>query len=358
MTEFDDDELDRRIRATLDDAGSDAPRATPLGTAAPVSDHRRWWAAAAAVVLVAGGVVALAARHEADVAAPTTSALPSTSAPSTSVAPAEDCDANAPDQYDGLGSIHTIVPNAQPIDVAVTFSPLTWCSGGQADVTVSFTNHGVGIEHLQSPQLIVDGGPAKWPIATLAPLDLAPGEERKVTTHVQVPNAPPGSYTLHIYGFDGGASVELDGPVACDGSNLTATATAQDGALGNVRTDLVVTNTSAAPCLLLSPVRISGSEKKNNGAVEPVEFHTGTYFGDPPPLPSRVLQPGASALMILGTSNGCDDPAQSHLWSDLFISVADGFFGYGGSAVSLYVPLTLAQPTCGLSISAWGSPTP
>ncbi|MFM2076898.1 MAG: hypothetical protein RJA49_788 [Actinomycetota bacterium] len=352
MPDFDDDELDRRIRAVVGDAGSDAPRATPMGTVAPVSpDHRRWWAAAAAVVLVAGGVVALAVRHEPDGAAPTTSALPSTSAPSTSVDPAQDCDAIAPAQYDNEGSIHTILSNPQPIDVSVTFSPSAWCSGGRATVTITFTNHGVGIEHLQDPQLILNGGMAKWPIATLAAIDLAPGEHREVTTNVLVPNAPPGSYFVHIYGFDGGAQVGVRGAVACDGTNLSAAVDVPDD-VGSMRNNLVVTNISDSPCLLTTPwavIALTGT----NGFTQ-IPFEQRAFFGDPEALPTRVLQAGERALMFIRVANeGCADPTKTYTWDRLQF-----WFGAPVGTTDLKADVHFPSPACGLFISAWGSPTP
>jgi hypothetical protein len=278
---------------------------------------------------------------------------------------AQDCAAVAPMQYDEHGSVHTIVSNQQPIDIQIVPSPSLWCSGGRAAAVVTFTNRGVGVEHLESPLFLVNGGMAKWPITQLASFDLAPGERHSVEVDVTVPAAPPGRYTLIVYGFDDDATITIDGPdpatmptavppttvfgadsSPCTGHDLTGVAVRRDGAMGNQRTDIVLTNVSGHPCLVFGQPTIEGI--RPDGSTEPIPTTDGTYFGPLDSLPDNVVPTAGTVALMLGWGVACLDAGDApQPWSQLRLLFMDGsYVDVNGGDV---------DSRCGLGLSNFGT---
>jgi hypothetical protein len=374
MSEHDD--VDRKIRALFDRAGRDAPDAMEIQAAVPRPAFRRWPAVAAALVLV-GGILVIA-RHDSgrSTSAPgtdaTTASAPQTTnsetnlttipsavtsaAPSssTTVPTTGDCAAVAPPNYDAIGTIHTIVPNTDPVDVTIVPDTDRWCAGGKGSVVVFFQNRGQDSVTLDRPTLILNGGIAKWEIGELrASLTLAPDEQVSIRAAVVAPPAPPGSYTLAIYGFlNSHVPITIDGAVECTGSTLRVATSSVGSINSNLKTTVTVTNNTSSPCLLSTPLNASGEAA---GVQSPIQFTKSTYFGDPPALPSRVLQPGSSAMLWIdtGVTGVCGTP--SPRWTSLFLTIA---FDYGGAAQPIEVTASGApfDTGCGLGVSAWGTP--
>jgi hypothetical protein len=329
-------------------------------------DPRRWIAVAAAVTLVAGGGIALAARQgDRRTSAPspstivavdsttqitpvaTPSADPTTE--STTAAPAN-CEDTAATSYDEIGSMHTVVPSGQPISVIIVPTGSAWCTAGHGEADVTLTNHGAGVEHVQDAKLVLHGGSAKWALEDWPPFDLGPGGSRVLHASFTVPGVSPGQYGLIVYGYDGFAEITVDGPVLCAGNDLSVVASSGDRVMGNVRTDVVVTNHGAVPCLIPDPLIVFGL--RPDGTMAQVNFSHGTYFGEPMPLSSHVVPAGGRAALIVGT--GAPDVCAASVHSPQpWIGLRFDLSIVGNSSVDAIVALDSA---CGIGISAWGQP--
>jgi hypothetical protein len=275
----------------------------------------------------------------------------SSSAPVTTVIVALDCSDTTAAEYDPVGSMHTVVPSGQPITATITTNRDAWCTGGEGEADVTMTNTGPGIEHLQNAQLVLSGGAAKWPLQSWEPFDLAAGESRALQASFQLPDVNPGRYGLLMYGYDGYTTVELEGPTVCATSDLMATGTTGDSAMGNIRTDIAITNVGTNPCLLSDPIAVAGLDP--DGSATPLTVTKGTYFGDPPPLASHVLPISGRAVLNLNTGWPClDDAHPSVMWSGLRLTFLPGP-SFETSSVDVTVDIDTA---CGLGISALGGP--
>jgi hypothetical protein len=358
-----DDELDRRITALLALAQQDAP--APANDALPQPGRsRRWLAAAAAVVLVGGGVTALALRDEPVIVAPSestrvdTTSTPTQSsvAPSTTVAEGGDCSAPAVDAYDTVGSMHTIVESSQALDIEIEALGGPWCPGGTGLVRVTATNIGASQEELIPLQLILNGGMNKYPLALAKPLDetgglsIAPNSGITVEVHVTVPAAPPGPYTVQLYGFGSGADVRIEGPLACATADLAAVAGPSTGSALQVLTPITVTNTGTTPCFLGKPVIVLGAN--GSAAATQIPFDDGGYYAANDSRPSRVLNAGEVTTVVLTTDNSCIDDTPNY-WATLQL-VLDLQLS---SAVEVaFGPDSRVQTQCGLFVAGWAAP--
>jgi hypothetical protein len=369
-----DDELDRRITATLGLAQQDAPAPALVPLPSPRRTGRIL-AAAAAVVLVGAAGIALANRDDSAVATvSTTVPVPSvdttstptqsTSAPSSTIPdlPGEprDCSAPAVDSYDTFGSMHTIVESAQALDIRVEAVDAPWCPGGIGVVRLTVTNVGAGQEELDPVHLILNGGMNKYSLEHRRDesepdvLSLAPGSGITVEYHVAIPAVPPGSYLLQLYGFGPGTDIRIDGPAACTTDHLSAVAGPGDGAGQHSMTPITVTNIGTTPCFLGKPLIVMGTRPDGTGP-EQIPFEEGGFFPVVDPRPSRVLAPGQRSSLILTTVTSCLEPTTDIVaWSSMQMQLSP----LGDSTVSVtFGPDIGVQTTCGLAVSAWGAPT-
>ena len=378
MTDHDD--LDRKIRALLGRASNDSPEPMEIRPLVVRAPFRRWPAVAAALVLVAG--VAVIARHDSgrSSSAPGTDASPPSAPPSTNsetnlttvpsavtstaspassttVPTTRDCAAVAPANYDAFGTIHTISPNSQPVDVTITADSGSWCAGGNGSVLVTFHNRSRESVTVDRPTLILaSNGPAKWDMGELrASLTLAPDERVSIPAAIVAPPAPPGDYTIAVYGFlNSNVPITIEGLVVCDGSMLSVSVRNLGSASGNVRTDVTVKNITAVSCILARPANVLGLTKAHTTAT-PIEFTQSTYLGDPPGAPLRILAPDHSATLWLdSTITGvCGTPSSQ--WTLLDLNLA---FDAQGAAIPVQVesPGKPFDTGCGLGVSAWGQP--
>ncbi len=252
--------------------------------------------------------------------------------------------------YDQIGSMHTVVPNAQPITATITPIGDSWCTGGHGEADVTLTNTGVGMEHVQSPMLVLHGGAAKWTLETAASVDIQPGATATFHASFTVPAVNPGDYGLIVYGFDSSSTVVIDGPTLCTGADIEGTGVAaSDGAMSNYLTEVTFTNVGDRRCLLAQPEWIEGVG--SDGAAVPLSSSRGTYFGDPPLRRDHVLAPGDSELLYLGTGTGClDDAHPASPLPSIRIHLAWPSIEF----VDVAVPL---ETTCGVGISELGQPS-
>ena len=262
-----------------------------------------------------------------------------------------DCSDTTVSGYDFVGSMHTVVPNDQPIAATITPDGDSWCTGGPGEADVTLTNTGPGVEHVQSAQLVLHGGAAKWPLQDWPSFDLASGESRTLHASFKVPGVNPGTYGLIVYGYDGYANVTIAGPTLCATTDLTAVGITGGSAMGNIRTDLTITNNGKNPCLLSDPNVIEGLSA--DGSATQLTFTKGTYFGDPPPLASHVLAVGGQAVLFLNTGWPClDDTHPPVRWTGLrFINTSSPSFDT--TSIDVTVDIDTA---CGLGVSSYGRP--
>ena len=341
MTDRPDDELDRRIRSTIGRARADAPAPPPfdsMPTIAPPS-WGRWFAVAATLVLVAGAVVALVAR--ADERHPTTApattvpngseaATASTAQASSTTVPTLNCPTPHAAYYDIVGTMHTLVADTRDISVAITLETPVVCTEGGVATEVVFTNHGTTTEHLQYPQLILNGGMGKWVLAEFLPFDLAPGASHTERSAASLPAVQPRTYSLTVLDSNGylkGNEVQLTvqgpdlptfpppttlsplAPVRCAASDLTATsAHSSAGTLGE-RTDVVLTNVSGRGCTYLSVESVAAFAA--DGSVQPFDLQPDETLGNPPELTDGVLAAGASVTVRFHWTQSCEPAVAS-----------------------------------------------
>ncbi|MGZ7006591.1 MAG: DUF4232 domain-containing protein [Ilumatobacteraceae bacterium] len=163
----------------------------------------------------------------------------------------------------------------------------------------------------------------------------------------------PGTYGLIVYGYDGDSNVTIAGPTPCATTDLTAVGVTGGSAMGNVRTEITITNNGESPCLLSDTNVIEGLGA--DGSAAQLTFTRGTYFGDPPPLPSHVLPVGGQAVLYLNTGWPClDDTHPPERWSGLrFIFTSNPSFDT--TSVDVAVDIDTA---CGLGVSSYGRPGP
>jgi hypothetical protein len=170
---------------------------------------------------------------------------------------------------------------------------------------------------------------------------------------VVAPPAPPGDYTVAVYGFlNSNVPITIEGAVECTGSTLKVATDSVGSISSNLKTTVTVTNITSSPCLLPGPVVVTA----RLGELQPaVQFTKSTYFGDPPGLPSPVLQPGASAMLWLDTAvtGVCGTPSPK--WASLSLQLS---LGSGEPPQPIEVKASSApfDTGCGLGVSAWGLP--
>jgi hypothetical protein len=357
-----DEELDRRITALLALAQQDAPAPQKAILPAPRRTGRIL-AIAASVVLIGVAGVALVARGRSDhpSAATTASSVDITSTPSqsstdpsTTVADERNCSAPAVDSYDTVGSMHTIVPSAQALDIAIVALDGPWCPGGSGFVRVTATNVGTSQERLIPLQLILNGGMNKYPLSLAnltgeyGGMSVAPGSSITIEVHVSLPAVPPGAYLLQVYGFDSSADVNVAGPTACASTDLSAAVGPSDNGPHHQTTPLTVTNVGAAPCFLGKPLIVMGVGSDGIPATQ-IPLREG-FDSVEDPRPSRVLQPSEATSIVVRTVDGCLDSTHPAVyWSGLQL-VMDRV---GSSAIQVTGRF---QTACGVSLTGWARP--
>jgi hypothetical protein len=172
---------------------------------------------------------------------------------------------------------------------------------------------------------------------------------------VVAPPAPPGDYTVAVYGFlNSNVPMIIEGLPGCDGSMLSVSVRNLGSASGNVRTDVTVKNITAVTCILARPATVLGLAEAHTTAT-PIEFTQSTYLGDPPGAPLRILAPDHSATLWLNSTitGVCGTPSPE--WTLLDLDLA---FDAQGAAIPVQVesPGKPFDTGCGLGVSAWGQP--
>lgn len=353
-----DDGLDQRIREVLGRAGADAPDEVTLasgkGSTAGHGVRFRVLMVAASLVLLLAAVVALGARNPEvrdDAASATDPTQPSSTVASTSVAltlpEGPRCLLSKVAEYDELGTMHTVVPNQQPLTASVTVdSSGPYCSGDMVLVTVTVRNQGAGVERV-SPRLILAGGANKYLIEELPSFELQPNEVSVRQHAVTLPPAPPGDYWIGLYGLGDIATIALSNPPLCDGTTVRSTFTA-DGAMGTEYAFITVTNTSSAPCLL---GRVLWVGDVSGGTEHVVPSDGAPAPGVTQPLGSRLLPPGGTAGIVAATSNGCLDGTIV----EIPMGILTLHLGVGADAPITVDVNGMLQRGCGFLLSDWGA---
>ena len=312
---------------------------------------------AAALALLAGVIVWGHSKPSPTALEPTpTSAIPGTStatstSASTTLPPDERCQLSGITEYDEVGSMHTVMPNAQPIDATVTIGTQgPYCSGDQLQVTITLHNRGAGVETI-APFLILGGGANKYPVAQLPEVELQPNAAWSDSRSVTIPAAPPGQYWLGLYGLGDSSTITLENPPLCD-ATFVETRYTSDGAGGTQYTFVTLTNVSDGRCLL-GPVLWAGSvnEGQERSLGTPGQLAPAML----PPLPSRLLKPGESAGLVLATTNGCLDGTvvpQPIGMLTLHLST------WNPSALNVDLHQSFVQTACSFSMSGWGGAPP
>ena len=352
----DDGRFDERIRDVLGMAGSDAPGDThAAGSAHARSDRSRVLVVAAALALVLAGAVALGSRR--DRAEPQVASV-TTVAPAQSTVAQSSGDPTVPDgprctlpnvtEYDEIGTMHTVVPNLQPLDASVKVeSDGPYCSGDSIVVTVTVHNGGVGLETV-TPRLILGGGPNKYAVAELPAFDLQPNETLSQSHELSLPAAPPGDYVLGLYGFGLGANITLANPPLCDETRLETTAIS-DGAMGTHYAFITGTNVSDGTCFI-GPVR--RVDNLVDGVPRPLATSGMPEHPGLPALQSHVLQPGDSVGIVAATTSGCLDGT---VLEEPIEVLALHMSSRGMTPVTVDLRAVGLQSACGFMLSDWGA---
>lgn len=351
----DDQRFDERIRDLLRMAGSDAPDDAPASGATRVRSARsRVLVVAASLALVLVGALALTSRRSADqpqVAPNTTITLPQSTVAQSSGDPTVPdgprCTLPNVTEYDEIGTMHTVVPNQQPLDASVKVeSDGPYCSGDSIVVTVTVHNSGVGVETV-TPRLILGGGP-NIAVAELPAFDLQPNETLSRSHELSLPAAPPGDYVLGLYGFGLGANITLANPPLCDETRLETTAIS-DGAMGTHYAFITGTNVSDGNCFI-GPVR--RVDNIVDGVPRPLA--TSGMLDQPrlPPLQSHVLRPGDSVGIVAATTSGCLDGT---VLVDPIEVLALHMSSRGMTPVTVDLRAVGLQSACGFRLSDWGA---
>ncbi len=146
------------------------------------------------------------------------SAAPSEPAPGSSTAGLDietfdGCNLPPPAAFDEVGSVHTIVaqPEADALAVAMTFTPVFACPGGQVSAQISITNtadHDVTFNPNRGLMLVSSSsGFAKWNLGSLPQGVVRPGEVLHLQLAFIVPPVAPGMYSVFPEGY---ATVEFE----------------------------------------------------------------------------------------------------------------------------------------------------
>ena len=362
-----DERFDARLREVLGAAGADAPTSLPNENAAlhqsPIAGPSRPLArtlvvTAAALALLVGVVVWRQSNSSPTALEPTPSSAPSdasteastqtSASQSTTLPPDERCQLSGITEYDEMGSMHTVMPNAQPIDATVTIGTQgPYCSGDQLQVTITLHNRGAGVETI-APFLILGGGANKYPVAQLPEVELQPNATWSDSPTVTLPAAPPGQYWLGLYGLGDSSIITLENPPLCDETRIEPRFTSEAFRDRTKYLFITLPNVSDGPCLL-GPLRWAGA------IVDGVEQALPTpYALDPvllPPLRSPLLQPGESAGLVVATTNGCLDGTvvpQPIGMLTLHLSTRNP------SSLTVDLRQSFVQTACWFALSGWG----
>ncbi|MEN9646118.1 MAG: hypothetical protein RL238_2787 [Actinomycetota bacterium] len=370
MTEH-DDQFDRRVRELLAMAQDDAPEPDEAHTSprrATSSLPLRLALVAAALILVVVAVAVLGGRgSDRAVPADSTGATSSSTAASTTI-PVDPvtCLTNLSVPYEETGTIHTVVPSNQALDIEVQVLDGPWCPGGTGNVRLTATNIGSAQETLDPIQLVLSAGMEKYPLSLRTVgdepggLSIAPDTGLSVDLLVAVPAVPPGSYSLYVYGFDASAALTVAGPDVCTTTDLVSQVV-ESGIAGNdtnqTLTDAYqvarVTNRSDEPCVLLQPTWVAGLRFGEDSGTVGVLPGPGVQTVRPVPLADFLLEPDESADLVLTMPRGCDSDRVVYDMIDVHLGVGATDPDQHWISVGQDV-----EVTCGLAVSDWLEPTP
>ena len=350
----DDHRLDEGIRSLLGMAGADAPTDTvPVHAIVTRHARSRVLVVAAAVVLVlVGAVVLTSGRDGQPQVAPATTpvAVSSTVAQSSGDPTVPDgplCTVPNITEYDEIGTMHTVMPNEQPLDAYVTVdSTGSFCSGDTIVVSVTVHNRGVATESVPT-RLILNGGPNKYPVIEYPPYPLQPGNSRTETFEVTLPAAPPGNYVLGLYGLGEGAPITLANPPLCDETTLETTATA-DAAMGTHYAFITGTNVGTRDCFIGAVRRV---ENYVDGIPNLLSNVGGLDQPSLPPLQSHVLRPGDRVGIVVSTTSSCLDGTVVEQPIEV---LALHMSMRGVTPVTVDLRGVGVQSACDFSLSDWG----
>jgi hypothetical protein len=179
MTEH-DESFDRRVRELLATAQEDAPKPGDVHTAprrnAPSIAVRVALVAAALLLVVVA--VAVVGGRSGDRAVPADSTSVTPGPPSTTV-PFQpvNCGAGLATPYEEVGSIHTVVPNPLPLEVAIV-APDGGCTGGDGEVSITLINPTDLAVDVEPTSVILASGMEKWVVGRLPATTLQPATSR------------------------------------------------------------------------------------------------------------------------------------------------------------------------------------
>ena len=134
----------------------------------------------------------------------------STSPTSPAVFLSDGCEAATPSTWVQTGTMHTIVMSLDPITAKISVDPSSICSGGSANLTVTFANNGPTSIVIPSPFFILSGGMDKWDLGTLDEVEVGPSQSVSVTA--TLPQVQPGDYGVFVYGYSPGGDITLVDP--------------------------------------------------------------------------------------------------------------------------------------------------
>ena len=135
----------------------------------------------------------------------------------------------------------------------------------------------------------------------------------------------------------------------CAADQLTARGLPSGAAAGNVVTRIELTNSSSSPCTLAGfPTSFVGV--RADGTQVPLDPGHGTFFDGAGYWPAN-LQPGDSAWLTIGTSDGCDALNRPDPKTDPYAGEAVGI--PGGGTIEARASFDAA---CGVEISELGVP--
>jgi hypothetical protein len=126
------------------------------------------------------------------------------------------CDHPLPDEFDEIGSVHTVVTpdNATDFEVRISYPPTRLCPTGTVTVRLTITNVSDAPTVFAAGRgLILSSGLAKWNIGSIPDMRLAAGATVTVRVTGAIPaGLAPGTYTLFAEGYSGDTTITVSTP--------------------------------------------------------------------------------------------------------------------------------------------------
>ena len=306
---------------------------------------------------VAAGLLMLSGCDDTSTDAPTTGSVAASAAPSTTTEAPFDpsrCGTSLPQPYAEIGSVHTVLPNSLPVQVAMDVQGARACTGGTVTVSVTLVNQGAAEVDMEGTNLLLATvGAEKFIVGRLPSTPVGPGASLTIDVPVYVPPVAPGTYRLFLYGLAGDTTLVVDGPAVCEARQLDAEVVLEDGAGQHQFQVTRVTNAGPDPCVLLPPIGlVTGAGTAGTTDVIPLQPGDGFFGGQVTPLANYALGPGDAADLWTTTSSTClDGVTLPNVYEHLDVQL-------GG----MYEQLTVAigrdvDVACGLWLSGWAAPT-